>query len=687
MKRFFIRGVAIVLLIFVADLRAQNAERNDFLPEPKGTPGQMPSKTSTRLFSGQSIQSSGAILRYQLDLDFTGGLTNNTHFYSGRERITWRPNGDSLASLDAIGLRVDSVLNEDQRLAYQTQSSSGKLVIVLLPSTKNRDSLLIDIWYAHTSTQATGYYYYDKNTSGSQSQWTLERLGYTFTEPYDSPYWFPCINDPSVKVPCRINVTVPQGYLAASNGLLMQTIDNGNGTVSFQWEERHPIVMYLMAVTISKYSTFSHFYHRVSNPSDSVEIKYYIWQADSAGQTYNAVSAFRNVVDMETFFSTIFGEYPFDKYGMAAVNPFDNVGGMEHQTMTTINRSWLDETKGSKQSGIAHELAHQWWGDMVTCGTWADIWLNEGFATYSAALWEDHFPGMRKLKDIMASMQLFTTSTSQYSVYNPPPQYLFDTPLIYNKGAWVLHMLRYVLGDSTFFNVFKTYRQRFEYESATTDDFEAAASFVSGKDMSWFFNQWVYRKGWPIYSYQWSSSPEAGVAYRLTVAIQQQQTDSVFVMPIQLTAVGAGRDTTLTANDSQRSQSFSFVIPFHPDSILFDRDGWVFKRMGPLPTSAGIGDGLPSSFVLYQNYPNPFNPTTLIRYFLPFDGIVVLKVYDPLGREVRTLINARGLAGYQETRFDGKGLTSGVYFYRLMVTPSAGTAGVFIDTKKMLLLK
>ena len=679
MIRFVINGASIVLLILVVDLHAQEAERGDVLPESKGTPWQMTAKTSNRFSSDQSIQSSGAILHYQLDLNFTDGLTNNSHFFSGRESITWRPNGYIPMFLDAIGLRIDSVATGSSRLVFDTVSVPGKLKILLPPTMKDRDSLLVDIWYAHTSPNEIGYYYYDKNPAGG----TLERLGYTMTEPDDSPYWFPCLNDPSVKVPCRINVTVPRGYLAASNGLLKQTIDNGDGTLSFQWEERHPIAMYLMAVTISKYSTFSHFYHRISNSSDSVEIKYYIWQADSAGQTYNAVTAFTNVVDMMTFFSSVFGEYPFDKYGMAAVYPF-NAGGMEHQTMTTIHRSWLAD--GGSQNGIAHELAHQWWGDMVTCGTWADIWLNEGFATYSEALWEEHFYGLAQLKSLMSRIQNFGSPSWQVAIYNPPQQYIFGD-VEYSKGAWVLHMMRYLLGDSAFYNVFKTYRQRFEYKSATTDDFAAAASSVAGRDMSWFFNQWVYRKGWPIYAYQWNSSPEAGGAYKLTIAIQQQQTDSIFQMPIQLVAMGSGKDTTLLANDTMRNQSFSFVIPFSPDSVLFDRDGWILKRMAQFATNVGTGGELPSSFFLYQNHPNPFNPTTIISYYLPLDGTVALKIYDPLGREVRTLVSGREAAGYHETKFDGKGLTSGVYFYRVMVTPSTGTARVFVETKKMLLLK
>jgi aminopeptidase N len=668
-----------VLLTLISPLKAQKVEPAAFSPtEGKGFGFEAVQGTHDQPNSSQGV---GELLSYQLDLDFTTGLASGTHFYSGRERLGWKPNGNGLIILDAINLRIDSVTSEGERLSFDTQSTANKLMITLSPSMISRDSVSVEVWYAHVSADNVGYYYYDRNPGV-----TLERLAYTFTEPYDSPYWFPCINDPSVKAPCSISIRVPQGYLAASNGLLRQTINNGDGSITFQWEEPHPIAMYLMVVTISKYSTFSHFYHRVLDPSDSVEIKYYIWREDSAGTKYNAVTSFENVVDMVTFYSTKFGEYPFDKYGMAAVytNAF---GGMEHQTMTTISRSWLDETQGSKQSVIAHELAHQWWGDMVTCGTWADIWLNEGFATYCAALWEDHFPGLRKLKDIMASMQLFTNSTSQYSVYDPPPQYLFDTPLIYDKGAWVLHMLRYVLGDSTFFNVFKTYRQRFEYKSATTSDFAAAASSAAGRDLSWFFDQWIYGEGWPIYAYRWNVQSGSG-GYDVTVEIQQQQHQGLFQMPVQLKMQGGGKDTVVVAEDTTGDQSFSFVIPFSPDTVIFDPDGWIFKQLSSgFSSGVQVSSGLPQSFVLYQNYPNPFNPATVIRYYLPAAGIVGLKVYDLLGQEAAALVNEEEVAGFHEFSFDAERLTSGVYFYSLRVTPAMGTTSAFVDTKKMLLLK
>jgi aminopeptidase N len=672
--------IPLLLLIFPALLPAQVGKRSaEATVEGKRFDWEFYPGETGRLELTKPSLSAGRLLGYELDLDFRSGLTNNTPFFSGRDRVAWRPAGDSVIVLDAINLRIDSVKNANLFLNFDNSSTFGKLKIVLPLALRNYDSLLVDIWYAHTSSLNVGYYYYDKNVSGG----TLERIGYTFTEPYDSPYWFPCVNDPSVKVPCKARVTVPSGYLAASNGLLKQTATNGDGSVTFQWEETHPIAMYLISVTISKYSTFSHYYRRVANPIDSIEIKYYIWQADSAGPTYNAVTAFRNVVDMVSFYSTIFGEYPFDKYGMAAVYPF-GAGGMEHQTITTIHRSWL--ANGGAQSGIAHELAHSWWGDMVTCATWADIWLNEGFATYSEALWAEHLNGSNGLKSYMESKKNFGAASWQYPIYNPPPNFLFGD-LVYGKAAWVLHMLRYIVGDALFLDVLHTYRQRYEYKSATTAQFAAAASDVAGRDLSWFFNQWIYRKGWPVYAYIWSVQPRTGGGFDLNVSIQQQQSEDVFQMPIQLRAATAGKDTLLVADNTTRTQSFQFVLPFQPDSLIFDPSNWILKQMSSNFTGVHNGEGLPASFTLFQNYPNPFNAGTVIRYSSPVEGQVTLGIYDVLGREVMRLVNGVQPAGIYEARFEPQTLTSGVYFYRLSVSPTTSSNSGFVETKKMILMK
>jgi aminopeptidase N len=680
MKRRWLVNSSVGFLLLILGAFGQIPRQEAVVePEGKGLAWDAFSQTQAapRAFATRDV--SGRVLHYQLDLDFTQGFTNNTPLYSGRERVTWKPESDSLIILDFIGLRIDSVLYGTQRLTFDTTSTSRKLKITLPSSARNLDSVLVDIWYAYTGNGRRGYYYYD----ASPSTGTLERLGYTFTEPDDTPYWVPCINDPSVKVPCKISARVPTGFQVASNGLLKQVVNGGDGTTTFYWEERYPVAMYLMVVTISRYSTFSHYYRRVTNPSDSIEVKYYVWQADSAGQVYNAVNAFRNVLNMMRFFSTVFGEYPFDKYGMAVVYPF-GAGGMEHQTMTTIHRSWI--SGAGSQGGIAHELAHQWWGNMVTCATWADIWLNEGFATYSEAMWEENFYDVQTFRTLMSNIQFFGSSSWQYPIYNPPPQFLFGS-VVYHKAAWVLHMLRYLVGDSTFLAIFKEYRKRFEHKAATTEDFIKVVNDVSAQNLRWFFDQWIYRKGWPVYAHNWFVESASG-GYKLTLTLQQQQSEAVFQTPVQVLARAAGGfETRFVVNNTERTQAFQYDLSFHPDSIVIDPDAWILKQMSSMPVSVGSGGDVPKSFVLYQNYPNPFNPRTVIRYDTPVEGLVTITVYDVLGRTVETLVNERKQAGHHEARFDGKELTSGLYFYRLTVSPvGAGRSG-FIQAKKMILIK
>ncbi len=642
-------------------------------------------KRAAELPLGSFEQASvSTVLQYRLDLNFVDGLRNNNHNFAGKERILWKVNADNTntISLDASDLRIDSVKNNGKLVSFDAVATPGKLMITLDRTYMTGDTVVLDIAYAHTSTVNRGYYYFDQNIIDG----TLARLAYTFTEPFDSPYWFPCINDPSVKAPCKINITVPAGYLAASNGLLKNQIDNGDGTITFQWEERHPIAMYLMSVTISQYATFSHYYRRITNPSDSIEIKYYIWRADSAGATYNAVTAFRNVLDMMRFYSTIFGEYPFDKYGMAAVYPF-GAGGMEHQTMTTIHRYWL--ANGGSQGGIGHEMAHQWWGDLVTCATWADIWLNEGFATYSEALWEEHFYGAQTFRNLMANIQSFTAPSWQVPIYNPPPQFLFGNA-VYNKGAWVLHMLRNVLGDSTFFNVFKIYRTRFQYTAASTDDFASAASTAAGNDMKSFFDQWVYQSGWPVYSLQWNYQNLLDGKYRTFITVKQIQKEkfqnnTLFRMPIEF-RISTSRSDTLVkfANDSI-TQSYTVVIADKPVSVAFDPSDKILKQVNDITQLPQGFPEIPSSYALFQNYPNPFNPGTTIQYELPKQSSVILKIYDIFGQEVATLVNEVQREGRYSVQWDGRNksgvqVSSGVYFYQLKTEN-------FVQTKRMALIK
>ena len=358
-------------------------------------------------------------------------------------------------------------------------------------------------------------------------------------------------------------------------------------------------------------------------------------------------------------YSGIFGEYPFDKYGMTAIVPFE-YGGMEHQTITTLNRHLF-----TYERLVAHELAHQWWGDLVTCGTWPDVWLNESFATYSEALWQESKGGKAALRDYMKdSLEHFNFLSWTGAVYDPVSQgfNLLDD-VVYSKGAWVLHSLRGVIGDSAFFQTLRTYRSMYEQKNATTEEFLAVLDTVTNVRMRWFFDQWVYGRGWPQYALRFGWRQDT---LSLTIYQQQDVSCPTYLMPLHVRAFHGTDSTTFVVWDSLRIQRFSIPLSAAPDKVVLDPDDWVLKQIVDAPNGVA-GDKLPETFVLDQNYPNPFNPLTHIGYRIPLSGWVSLRVFDLLGREVATLTDEKSGPGEYTVPFDGQNLPSGVYVYQLRV--------------------
>ena len=502
---------------------------------------------------------------------------------------------------------------------------------------------------------------------------------WTLSEPYGARAWWPCKDTPGDKADSvDMIVTVPADLTAASNGTLLSTIDNGDGTRTFHWHEGYPITTYLVSLAITNYETWSEWFRY--QPGDSLEVQYYIYPEDYE----SARAQLTQTIDMLAYFHEIFGPYPFlrEKYGIAQ---FPWGGGMEHQTITSQSSFGTILT--------VHELAHQWWGDKITNANWHEIWLNEGFASYAEALYFEHVYDEEYFHGYMESMMYYN---HQHGVNYPYPIYVDDTTsvgrifdwTVYDKGAWILHMLRHVVGDSAFFDILLAYSNdpRFAYGNATTAGFQSVCDSVSGQDLDWFFQPWIYEAGRPEYRVEWCAGDMTGTPV-LNLFIEQTQVPggALFPMPIDITIETAQGDTVVTVFNNSASQVFRIPLAAAPTGIVIDRDGWILKKMVSVSSS-------PTDFALGQNYPNPFNAVSHIRYRVLRPSRIMLVIYDLLGREVATLVNKPLEAGQYTATWrgrdkDGVPVASGVYLYRIeMRNPNNGVLN-FSHTRKMLILK
>ncbi len=395
----------------------------------------------------------------------------------------------------------------------------------------------------------------------------------TLSTPFLAHTWWPCKDGPEDKPDSvDIIITIPdssfQGYplYASSNGKLMGIVDNGDGTKTFSWHEGYPIPVYYVGIAVSNYRIFSHFYRY--SEADSMEVPYYVFPEsyDSAQVTFG------DVVEMIGFLSGRFGQYPFldEKYAMSEIGFY---GAIENQTNTImggVDPGW--------NMVVLHELAHQWFGDMITCANWHHGWVNEGFASYCEALWVEHLEGPAGYQDYMdESLSYFGGGTVYLEDVTDPFQVFVG--IIYSKGAWILHMLRHVVGDEDFWTIMQSYAQQYAYGHAGTEDFQAVCEDVHGTNLDWFFHPWIYEEFHPIYAYSWSSAQHDD-HHELTLTIEQVQDNTgLFIMPIDVTVRTEQGMETFVVFDSLQTQIFHHALDSRPLAVALDTDNWILKKI------------------------------------------------------------------------------------------------------------
>lgn len=473
----------------------------------------------------------------------------------------------------------------------------------------------------------------------------------TLSQPYFARGWFPCKDIPGDKADSAdIRLTVPDTLTAVSNGVLADIMNNSDGTRTFCWQERYPIASYLISLAVTNYKRIDQVYTTLDGGTMPVQHWYY-------PECESLTDVLLLTPEMIEFFAGIWGEYPFvrEKYGHAQ---FSWGGGMEHQTCTSLG--------AYSELMVCHELAHQWWGDMVTCANWSEIWLNEGFARYSEALWQEYKGGKEEYHSYMNKL-------NRPSYWQEGPVYILNTDdvysifnlLVYDKGAWILHMLRKVVGDALFFDIFKAYREEYYMSVATTEDFQRICEKVSGRDLDWFFEQWIFRAGQPHYKILWERRKTASNRWRLSVRIDQIQSQTDFFrMPLEISVQFADGDTLLTIWDSTAVQLFQYQFADMPESITVDPDNWVLKSIQYWDVDPDVGF-LPREFLLTDPYPNPFNTGLRFDAYLPHNAETKIAVFDLRGRCVAMIAEGFIPAGYHRLSWQPERCASGLYFIRM----------------------
>jgi len=498
---------------------------------------------------------------YDLDLD----LDPAAHVLTGTVTVTAEVTGSAISAMD-LNLTLNMAVSVATAGGSNvTTSRSGAVLTVNLDRTYTTGETVV-VAVTYSGNPAGGAFGWD-SFGGQHMIWTL-------SEPYGARNWWPCKDLNSDKADSvDIRVTVPDNLIVASNGLMVSDVDNG-ATRTFHWKSNYPIATYLVSLAIHPYTRYSDWYSPQGG-GDPMEVQYFIYP-DHVGwvePTYDLT------VPMIDVFAQAYGEYPFvdEKYGHAE---FTWGGGMEHQTLTSMG-GWSEDL-------ISHELAHQWWGDMVTCEDFGHIWLNEGFATWSEAYWAEQYYDFARYQQYMDYASYYGPGT--IFVEDPLTENIFDGNLSYNKGSWIVHMLRGVLGDADFFAGLALYRANHLYGSATTEQLQSALETVSGRDLTAFFQQWIYGEYFPIYSYGWVTGPQPG---EITVTITQEQINTgLFTMPIRLRVNTTGGSMDFKVENSQAVEDHVLTVTGTVANVELDPDRWILRQVRTEVTDPTFDQGI-----------------------------------------------------------------------------------------------
>lgn len=482
-------------------------------------------------------------------------------------------------------MQVQAILYHGDSLSWTLSDDNLHIPLLASLSEGAMDSITVEF---QGFPESAGFGAFEIGThNDSPVLWTL-------SEPYGAKTWWPCKQDLNDKIDF-LDIIVKTGadYRVASNGLLVSETTDGLDKI-FHWKHRYPIPAYLIAVAVTNYGVFSE--NMPLSNGDSLLLQHYLYPENLQGN----IPQLKKTKDFIQLYDQLFGTYPFseEKYGHAQ---FGWGGGMEHQTMTFVG--------GFSDGLIAHELAHQWFGDKVTCGSWQDIWLNEGFATYLTGLTNEFLGSEANWQNWITNQINYVTSQPDGSVWvndTTDVGRIFNGRLSYAKGAMLLHMLRWKLGDDDFFQALRNYLNdpQLAYGYARTADLQYHLEQQSGQDLNEFFNDWYYGEGYPSYQAEWFPLPGPKILIKVLQITSHPSVD-FFEMPLPYLVKGEDKDTLIVVDYKYNGQAFTIDLDFTPVEVEFDPDHWI------LTANSYVGQGIienanePAWAASLRLWPNP----------------------------------------------------------------------------------
>jgi aminopeptidase N len=467
-----------------------------------------------------------------------------------------KPDAPRELPLDFGALTVDGVTVNGR--AADFKQTEGRLLVTLADEQRRGGRLLVSVRYH--GRPADGLFF-KRNKFG-------DRTVFADNWPNRAHHWFPSVDHPYDKAKVEFEVTAPARYGVVANGRLLSTTARPGGERVTVWREAVEIPVYCMVVGATEFSVTE------AGAFGDARLSYYLYPKDRDKGAHDYGRALRAA----EFFTNTVGPYPYEK--LALVESSTRFGGMENSSSIFFDENSYDGS-GKLEGTVAHEIAHQWFGDSVTETDWHHLWLSEGFATYFGALFFEHADGRARFLEIMRGAReryLKDSDAVSRPVYDPSEKDLFKllNRNNYEKGAWVLHMLRHLMGDAKFFAGIRDYYQTYRDRNADTEDFRRVMEKHYGRRLDWFFGEWIYKPGFPAYHARWSWRENVR---QTCVSVNQTQTAVLFRMPLDIEFRMGGESRRETVNPQRREQVFCFRQSRKPQSVSVDPDDWVLKSL------------------------------------------------------------------------------------------------------------